>query len=145
MRVNGSFTDNYNRLLEMNKQLGDDVEEHLLVWARDVVDTLKALNKKATYKVVITLEPNPSDEKGTDNAKIEVWQTDQSEMEVTLQDHYWVGAQHKPFIKVMSGRRDNLATCIKEVNERMDNIAKRLASSDIIEKDGKKYRLVEIK
>ncbi len=142
-----NFSDSYERLVEMKKALGEeDLENHLMEWARDVINTLHKVHKDAWFKVMITLDPNPLDCKGMDQCKIEIKQT----------EHY-KDPGFRPFNKYQSSHYKlsdclkeinesyKLSDCLKEINERLDEMLSLSKETEIIEKDGKKYRLVEVK
>lgn len=135
MRIQGTkFSDNYDRLLELNKQLPDEIEDHLLEWSRDVVNVLTELEKEASFKVTIELVPNTSNIKGVDQVTIQVWKT---------AHEGWQG--FRTFAKISAFTHTTIGDAIKEINTWMNNLTERLDNPDVVERDGKKYRLVEVK
>jgi hypothetical protein len=133
---NKKFSDNYKLSLKISSSLGTDkgIEEHLVRWSSDIVDTLADFfkNDKNHFKVVISIDPNPSNFKGCDSVKVEIWQTG------VEGDKFF-----KPFIKFMSESKMTLGECIEDVNEKLDILTYKKVP-EIIELHGKKYYLTEV-
>lgn len=135
MRIPGTtFSDSYNTITKVTKALPDNksLENHLLKWASDVVDTMREMNKDGWFKVIITMNPNLHNIKGVDEVKIDVWQTQNQNDE-----------GFRPYVK-LSARHSTISECVAEINERLDYLTKVVADG-IIELNGKKFKLVEVK
>lgn len=125
----------------MHKSLGaENMVELLSYWSSDACAALTKQNDSFTYKVVITLEPNPPECKGTDQTQIVIWKTPQPREDIFGKITY-----EKSFMAMMSDRHYNIEDCIKQLNEKFDDILDQNKAPDIIELGNKKYRLVEIK
>lgn len=131
-----SFSSDYKTSLRNSKLFTSDsfMEEHLVHWSSKVINTLHNFFQDSNhhFKVLVTIDPNPSSVKGVDQCKIEIWQM--SNARDTL---------IKPFIKLMSDKNMTLSSCIQDINEKIDILTQKDVP-EVIELNGKKYRLTEI-
>ncbi len=151
MRTPGtSFSVSYDKLLRLNVALAEEsIEDHLLEWSRDVTEVLQDIFKDCSFKVVVDMETSPSE----DRVAINIWQTGDSREPFversTLQrirwEQPWPNEPFKPYIKIFSGSHKTISECVKEINEKLDQLirVKEQRDSEIIEVDGKKYKLIK--
>jgi phage-related tail protein len=102
-------------------------------WFRRVVDALIEIYLDCEYEIVLTLKPSPSEYKGLDGAKIDVWQT-----------HNRKFPQDKRMGKHLGSWHRDISECIKEVDNYINFLQGLNKKPEIIERDGKKFMLVEI-
>lgn len=137
-----TFTQNYEASVKIYKGLAaDNMIELLHNWSKKVVEVLTDLNKEFTYKVTVTLEPNPPDCKGCDTVNVNIWKT-------RTEPHKGINGEiryDKSYIYMMSGAQFTLEACIKKLNTQIDELLDRMKPPTTIELGGKKYRLVEEK
>lgn len=138
MRIPGTtFSDTE---LKMKNYTPSEAKELLVNWSVAVVDKLLALTEQSdyTYKLVLTMEPNPTDYKGIHDLKISVWRQRRP-----YKDSFEGIIHERPQESMMSSHHGTIADCMKDIDDRIKAITP--TDPDIIELGGKKFKLVEIK
>ena len=134
---NKTFSQNYETLVEVCSCMKSKTSmvELLNNWAHSIVDLLTAKdNDKYTYEVMISLKPNPKNYKGIDSVYISVVKTEKG----SKKD--WPAASKE----VISTDKTTMGAAIAEINKYMDDLTK-ISVPEVVEINGKKYRLVEEK
>jgi hypothetical protein len=113
--------------------------ELLADWSVTVVDKLLALQSDYNYKIVLTLNPNPSDYKGIHDFKISVWRQRRPYKD-SIEGHI---VHEREQESMMSNHHGMIADCMKDIDDRIKAITP--TDPDVIELGGKKFKLIEVK
>jgi len=134
-----SFSERYLREKEIKDAFGGD-PECITNWSSELVSFLVEKNPNFDYKVVISITPNPPDYKGCDDIQITVWKTPQPRK--SYLDNSVI--LDKPIMAVHSAHHQTIKECIDNIHENLKQLFPK-PKDEIVEIDGKKYRLTEIK
>lgn len=105
----------------------------MMTWSRSVVDVLTELYPECEFEVILTLRPNPREYKGMDGAKIDVWQNHNRKFPTNGRIGKHLGKWHA-----------QVDDCIREVNGYIEYLQGLHKKPEIIERNGKKYMLLEV-
>ena len=131
----------FSEIQKLNRDLsvllsGDKPEEMLRQWASNIVEALDEFEQKKYFEVEINIVPSPKNCKGMDNVKITVYETDSDATFVT-------GSVRK--VKFNAGHCVTINDCVTAINQQIDAYQEtRRPAEDIVEMNGKRYKLVEI-
>ena len=106
----------------------------LTEWSRHAVDIIKAQphETNSDFYTIITFDLNPTDYKGVDDIKVEIWRSSRD------------GKPEKNLFMI-SNHCHTMSACLDQLNAELAKIKERTDNPDIIEMNGKKYRLTEVK
>lgn len=105
--------------------------EDIVEWSKNAIQILRDSEKDSDYKIEISIEAPSLWSESNTYCKVIIWRTIRNNESV---HYYWR----------ISNSYNNIKDCINELNIQLQDLIERNKIPEIIERNGKKFKLVEI-